>query len=111
MNSKNGRFHLQFIQNSYSVEFMNARNHFLKSLKDIRCLTKLIDDHDWISNILLAEAIHFATDAVNRVVQDPTGSQTLCYYLISIMLLHDFLCEQRLLPVNDHHNAVDTLFF
>jgi hypothetical protein len=62
----------------------NIRTRFLESLqKNVFGLAKNQEDSlSLVFESLLSESVHFLTDAVNRLLNDPTGEDTLAFYAL-----------------------------
>ncbi|HEC93730.1 MAG TPA: NAD-dependent epimerase/dehydratase family protein, partial [Candidatus Atribacteria bacterium] len=54
-----------------------------------------------ISHIRLVEAVHFTTDAVNRISHNTAGKHTLGYRVISIVLLNNFLYRKGMIDYRE----------
>jgi fructose-1-phosphate kinase PfkB-like protein len=49
---------------------------------------------EWNSYPLFGEALNYASDAVHRLSQDPSGKHSLIYYLEAVRQLTEILCNQ-----------------
>lgn len=69
------------------LAFHEAFFDLLKSDLDVVELMKI--DPYLLENSKRAAAIHLLTDAINRMVQDPSGKATIAYYLLAVLLLNE----------------------
>lgn len=85
-------FTLTFPSNDQSKKILSFWQHFHEFLMNIPSLHHLAQEEAHFEEaILLSAGMHFATDAINRMTQDPSGSHTVGFYLLAILLLSDFM--------------------
>ncbi len=95
---KNGKnyFTFHFENSAITRQFIQAWQDFFAILEENESFQKGVNSkHNWRGHIYLSSALHFATDAINRICQDISGQHTIAFYLLSIIMLDDFFCHWR----------------
>lgn len=79
--------------------FAHMREHFYSLLAENRDIVALFpSDSEWLAQVKFGEYINYASDAIHRFSQDPTGEHPLLYYLEAVQGIYAFLQERQLLP-------------
>ncbi|MBN1621359.1 MAG: 6-phosphofructokinase [Endomicrobiales bacterium] len=77
--------------------YLEARRGMLEVIANHPTLREVADDGSaWFARALLAEAVNIASDAPNRIEDDPHGGIPLTYYLLGVILLNEFLQSQEI---------------
>ena len=88
-------FQLTFDNTPAVKAFEEIRRGIIEALPRHQALSAVLaDEPQWLEKALFAEACHFLADASNRLESDPTGQQTLAYYLIGTQMLNDY-CKRN----------------
>ena len=95
-------FEYHFFKYPGNSRYQTMRDNFYALLADNSWLARLLgtDGSDWLAHVKLGEYVNYASDAIHRFSQDPTGEHPLLYYLNAIEGLYAFLKAQGLLPDN-----------
>ena len=103
MKNQKGRFQffLDLKWNSKIPAFLNARGKMPDLIRKHFEKTVFWDNENkFLWHTLLSEASHFAADAINRLIQDSSGSHSIAYYIISIILFENILRKLNIVTDN-----------
>jgi serine/threonine-protein kinase RIO1 len=82
--------YLEVWKNIYSV---------LKNNPDLQALFANAKGN-WLEHIKLAECSNYASDAIHRFSQDPTGQDAIAYYLNAVMMFYELLKSHDMIDDN-----------
>ncbi len=96
----NFEFNYNFFNYPGNERYQFMRKHIYALLAGNTALQSVLASPDsrWLAHVKLGEVANYASDAIHRFSQDPTGEHPLLYYLMATEGLYEFLKPLGLLP-------------